>query len=334
MGQVTRSMTRSGPDEELAGLMRPDWAGPPPVNVGGVWSFLGHSAPPGDGLALARWIYRHHREIQPMCGAPDVAARLRASPGLMADCPASVEEVTEAAGVAQFGQVLNDLDRIRQHARPAEYPTLKLLRSAMKPAEDATVLDLGCSAGRHLREAQALVPCRLVGLDLDLLAMQLGGLAFAEAGLPAPTWACASITDLPFASGRFSHVITAGTLSLLPVRRGLSEIRRVLRPGGQLILTIEGPGLWRWLYDSAPALSLQRLQLLRWRVGGMLLDVGLDWQANPWTRRLAGLTPMRPGLIGRLVREAGFEVDSCGTLTRYRGLPRVVTVVARKRGGG
>jgi len=284
-------------------------------------------------MALGRWVLAHHRELQPMCGAADVGTRLRAAPGLLADCPVPVEEVERVVGVAQFGQVLNDLDPIRQNVLPKDYPTLTFLRSALKPAADGLVLDLGCSSGKHLREAQMLIPGRMVGLDIDLLAMQIGGLAFAAAGLGAPTWACASITDMPFATGRFSHVITAGTLSLLPVRRGLSEIKRVLRPGGQLILTIEGPGLWRWLYDQAGPLSVQGLQLLRWRVGSLLMDVGLDWQANPWTRRLAGLTPMGPALIGRFVREAGFEMEECGTLTRYRGLPRIVTVVARKPAG-
>jgi SAM-dependent methyltransferase len=248
----------------------------------------------------------------------------------MADCPVPEAEALEVLRVAQFSQVLNDLRPIMAQELIEDYPTLRFLRQALMPCDDATVLDLGCSSGKHLREAQLLIPCDVVGLDIDLLAMQIGGVAFEQAGHAAPSWCCASITDMPFADESFSHVLTAGTLSLLPIRRGLAEIRRILRPGGTMILTIEGPGLWRWLYDQAPPLSLQRLQLMRWRVGSMLLNNGIDWQANPWTRRLAGLTPMTPSMIHRFVREAGFHVEHCDTLTRHRGLPRIVTLVAHK----
>jgi SAM-dependent methyltransferase len=144
---------------------------------------------------------------------------------------------------------------------------------------------------------------------------------------------CADITNLPFACGAFSHVISACVLTQVPIRRALAEAWRVLRPGGQLALTVEGPGLWRVLWDQASGWGT-RIQLLRWRLASFLLEVGLDWQAHPWTARLAGLTPMGLGLISRIVREAGFEVTGCRAVTEYRGRPRVVGVVARKPTGG
>jgi hypothetical protein len=35
-------------------------------------------------------------------------------------------------------------------------------------------------------------------------------------------------------------------------------------------------------------------------------------------------------MIHRFVREAGFHVEHCDTLTRHRSLPRIVTLVAHK----
>jgi SAM-dependent methyltransferase len=320
--------------EQLKGLLRPDWAGPAPVDVGGVWSFLRPEPPKsGDPLALARWMYRHADELKPLCGQAGPSSTVQSRSRLMEGLPASPEEVGKLLSVAQFGQVLNDLGPISRSAPAQEYPTLSFFRSALEPAHRATLLDLGCSAGRQLRDAGEIIPARLVGVDLDVLAMQLGAQAFEAAGRVPPTWVCADITNLPFASGAFSHVISACVLTQVPIRRALAEAWRVLRPGGQLALTVEGPGLWRLLWDEAKGWGT-RIQLMRWRLANFLFEVGLDWQAHPWTARLAGLTPMGPGLITRLVREAGFEVTGCRTVTEYQGQPRVVGVVARKLAGG
>ncbi|MGL4554100.1 MAG: class I SAM-dependent methyltransferase, partial [Gemmataceae bacterium] len=173
------------------------------------------------------------------------------------------------------------------------------------------------------------LPGRHVGLDVDLLALLAGASAW-PAGRPAPAWARASVLDLPFADGRFSHVVSGVTLSEVPIRAALREVARVTRPGGQLLMTAEGPGYWRAAWDRAGAVG--RLQLMRWLLANRLMRWGIDWQASRLTRRLAGQTQFDAGTLRRLAREAGFEVERCEVLNTYRGLPSLNGLSARRAG--
>ncbi|MGL4552841.1 MAG: hypothetical protein ACRC33_16820, partial [Gemmataceae bacterium] len=141
---------------DLAGLLRP---GATPTKVDGVWSFL----PPEGGAtpALAGWVLRRRDELFDAMRTPPDA-------GQFADCPAGAAEAARLLGTAQFGQVLNDLREMAAGAS-ASTPTLDFFRSA-RPADEAAVLDVGCSAGRHLWELAPRLPGRHVGLDVDLLA--------------------------------------------------------------------------------------------------------------------------------------------------------------------
>jgi SAM-dependent methyltransferase len=87
------------------------------------------------------------------------------------------------------------------------------------------VLDLCCGAGRHLRELRCL------GVDLDRAALR---------GLPA---ACADMRALPLRTGSFDAVVSLfSSFGYLESDdedlRVLREVRRVLRPGGKLLLDL------------------------------------------------------------------------------------------------
>jgi SAM-dependent methyltransferase len=65
---------------------------------------------------------------------------------------------------------------------------------------------------------------------------------------------------MPFAEGQFSRVLAVSNFHVWPSRTaGLREIRRVLRPGGKLVIclrrALEHPRPW-----SSPGLSLPALQ--------------------------------------------------------------------------
>lgn len=114
------------------------------------------------------------------------------------------------------------------------------------PIEPGTrLLDLGCGAGRHAFEA-ARHGADVVALDTnhgELRQVTAIAAAMAEAGEiqpPAALMAAAGdATGMPFPDDRFDVVIAAEVLEHIPAdQRAISEIARVLRPGGTVAITV------------------------------------------------------------------------------------------------
>jgi ubiquinone/menaquinone biosynthesis C-methylase UbiE len=128
-----------------------------------------------------------------------------------------------------------------------------------KPRGKVRLLDVGTGTGRFLRQAASALPgSELCGVDLspwyvsharDLLADGEGG-ASRSGALPPPV-EVANAESLPYPDHSFDVVTSIFMLHELPrrVRRTvLSEMRRVLVPGGLLVLEdaaqpSESPGL-------------------------------------------------------------------------------------------
>ncbi len=123
------------------------------------------------------------------------------------------------------------------------------------------VLDLGCGEGRHTRAFRTMPGVETWALDLgewevettaeslrkmEAIPPESGG-ASPEAG----PWAVVrgSGYELPFADGTFDCVVFSEVLEHLHEDdRALDEVRRVLRPGGLLALSVprEGPEAVCW----------------------------------------------------------------------------------------
>jgi len=108
------------------------------------------------------------------------------------------------------------------------------------------VLDLGCGFGRHAFEA-ARRGASVVALDAgrdEVEGVVATFFAMIEAGelTPGAMHAAAVQGDalhLPFPDGSFDRVICSEVLEHIPDdRRALREIARVLRPGGQVAVTV------------------------------------------------------------------------------------------------
>lgn len=113
-----------------------------------------------------------------------------------------------------------------------------------------SILDVGCGTGINLLEAaRVLGPCRrLAGVDLSPGMLAVARRKAAAAGLAA-TFTVGDAEALELPDGSFDLVICNSAYHWFPDRaRAIAELSRVLRPGGQLLLTtLASPGYEEWI---------------------------------------------------------------------------------------
>ena len=119
----------------------------------------------------------------------------------------------------------------------------------LKIVPGTRVLDAGCGGGRHafeaLRRGADVVATDLDGAALGDVARTAEAMALAGevAGGGRLRTVVADVRDLPFEVGEFDVIIAAEVLEHIPDdRAAITELCRVLRPGGLLAVTV--PRWW------------------------------------------------------------------------------------------
>ena len=113
------------------------------------------------------------------------------------------------------------------------------------------ILDFGCGCGRFLRHLAPLADTtELHGVDIDaeMIAWNEQNLPFASfmVGPHAP--------PTPYPDGAFDLVLNHSVFSHLDEHYQdiwLQELQRITRPGGRLLLTVEGLSSWRRLVEAS-----------------------------------------------------------------------------------
>lgn len=181
--------------------------------------------------------------------------------------------------------------------------------------EGKDVLDLGCGHGHYARLARALGARRVLALDF----------AAPMAAAAPPPAVVGDASRLPLGGERADVVIAALLLSFVPDPTALmAEVRRVLRPGGALVLSDLHPAAsargWRRSFEDgagrtrvveAPPLPLADVRRL-------LAEAGLavaEWREPEVDERL----------------EPDFRRAGRGDFARLRGTPLLVALRAVKR---
>jgi arsenite methyltransferase len=113
------------------------------------------------------------------------------------------------------------------------------LLSMVAPRAEERLLDVASGAGATAILAAREYGCAAVGVDLGDDAVAGARSAAADAGLPdLVTFEAADAGQLPFADASFDVVVCECALCTFPDKlTALSEMRRVLRPGGRLALS-------------------------------------------------------------------------------------------------
>jgi SAM-dependent methyltransferase len=150
------------------------------------------------------------------------------------------------------------------------------------------VLDFGCGCGRTLRWLIPDCPdVRFAGTDVDAEAV-----AWCRAHLRAQFAVNGPLPPLAFPNASFDVVYAISILTHLdePYQRAwIREWRRILRPGGALLLTYHGASTWNIL-TAEDIGHLQRHGFL-FRRSAKLHGICPEWyhtafQSEVWTREL------------------------------------------------
>jgi ubiquinone/menaquinone biosynthesis C-methylase UbiE len=181
---------------------------------------------------------------------------------------------------------------------PQEKKFFGEMRRDMLADLSGDVLEIGAGTGANFRHYPATA--RVIATEPDPFMLERARPRAEEAG-PHIELRQASVEGLPFEDTSFDYVI--GTLVLCSVgdqRKALSEVKRVLRPGGEFRL------YEHVRFDNA--------------IGGLTQDI-----VTPlWMWVGAGCHPNRD--TGRVVREAGFEFVSSDRLSHVPPVPPMLFV--------
>lgn len=185
--------------------------------------------------------------------------------------------------------------------RPEHDAVLRALRSGAHER----LLDVGCGTGLlSARIARALPGCGVVGCDFSR-----GMLERAAAGRRSARWVRGDALRLPFADASFDVLVSTEAFHWFPDQpAALTEFRRVLEPGGRLLVSLINP----------PVAALSRLT----QAGSALLGEPLYWPTRSRMRRQ--------------VEAAGFRVEAQRHVFRVPAgliLPSVLTEAVRPTEG-
>ncbi len=153
------------------------------------------------------------------------------------------------------------------------------LRQELVGALSGDILEIGVGTGLNLSYYGP--DARVTAIDIDAGLLEAAG---PRAGLRGYRLQQADAQMLPFPDASFSAVVSTLVFCSIPVPGlALSEIRRVLRPGGKL------------------------LQLEHTRTGRPWIDAGLDAITPVWKRIAGGCHPNRDTTA--LLEANGWEIE-------------------------
>jgi SAM-dependent methyltransferase len=197
------------------------------------------------------------------------------------------------------------------------------------PPGAARVADVGAGTGKLTGPLLAL------GLEVVAVEPDPDMLAVLRREHPAAVPHLAGADALPIPDASVDAVLAGQAWHWFPHERTVTEVRRVLRPGGWLGLVWNGPDPREvWEYDLArldPDTSgrdfLADPADEPFEVDGLAADE-LEWATFRWLREIDG-----PGLAGRLRTQSAFAVMPPGERERLiDAMVAVVTAEAGRRG--
>lgn len=202
-------------------------------------------------------------------------------------------------------QSYNDIALDFSRTRKNVWEEFKLLADYAKDGDK--VLDLGCGNGRML---ELFINKKIDYYGLDVSEKLI---AIAKQKYPDKNFQVFDGLKIPFADNYFDKIYCVAVLHHIPSvelrEEFLKEARRVLKPGGKLILTV----WYLWQKDTYWRL------LLRFSLQKLLGQSELDWLdiMEPWGKISERyFHNFRKSELAVLVKGAGFKIEKLNILVR------------------
>jgi 2-polyprenyl-3-methyl-5-hydroxy-6-metoxy-1,4-benzoquinol methylase len=131
-------------------------------------------------------------------------------------------------------EAIVDPDELDPGRRASEQRRLEALVRLLAPGPGERVLDVGCGSG------WLAARCRTGGAGVWALDLARTGVAAARRRFPgAARYQVGDVYHLPFKAGVFDAVVLSEVLEHLETPdTGLAEVKRVLRPGGRMLVSV------------------------------------------------------------------------------------------------
>lgn len=159
----------------------------------------------------------------------------------------------------------------------------RVIREALRALDlppGIRILDAGCGSGRNMVELAAFG--EVVGLELAEASVEVArarGVGEVVAG---------TVDELPFAEDSFDLAVSLDVIEhLADARQSLSELRRVVKPGGVLLVTVPA---YQWLWSDHDIVNHHYRRYTRSLLEHAAADAG--WQTVSVTHFNALLLPL------------------------------------------
>jgi tRNA (uracil-5-)-methyltransferase TRM9 len=168
-------------------------------------------------------------------------------------------------------KIINNLqtgyDIVAEHFSNTRYVLWPEMLAWQEYLQDGqTVLDLGCGNGRLLEMCRNN-KVKYTGYDISTELIQIAKEKCQQYSVPEASFQVGDMRFLPFASASFDIVFAVASLHHLPHQinrwQALSEIYRVLRPGGLLLMT----NWYFWNTFTNHKYQIKKQLLLNWLRG-------------------------------------------------------------------